>query len=151
MFLARKIKARTAEGRWMRNPVWPSSCVTPAGTSNELGVQNKWEENTHTHTHTHFKRRGISICCADKVPRRGLHSIRDTTETWRGGGGCGVKFLEISSNLFLELPALEMFRWGCSDPSRIRHTPMTKNGTSRPEKPRKSVPPDDGVKKRYKA
>ena len=23
----------------MRNPVWPSSCVTPAGTSNELDVQ----------------------------------------------------------------------------------------------------------------
>ena len=26
------------------------SCVTPAGTSNELDVQNEWEENTHTHT-----------------------------------------------------------------------------------------------------
>ena len=25
--------------------------MTPAGTSNELDVQNKWEENTHTHTH----------------------------------------------------------------------------------------------------
>ena len=24
--------------------------VTPAGTSNELDVQNKWEENKHTHT-----------------------------------------------------------------------------------------------------
>ena len=42
--LARKIKARTAE-RWMKNPVWPFSCVTPAGTSNELDVQNEWEEN----------------------------------------------------------------------------------------------------------
>ena len=31
--------------------MWPSSCVTPAGTSNELDVQNKWEENTHN-THT---------------------------------------------------------------------------------------------------
>ena len=31
----------------MKNPVWPSSCVTPAGTSNELDVQNEWEENTH--------------------------------------------------------------------------------------------------------
>ena len=49
ILLARKIKARTAERRWMRNPVWPSSCVTPAGTSNELDVQNEWEENTHTH------------------------------------------------------------------------------------------------------
>ena len=27
--------------------------MTPAGTSNELYVQNEWEENTHTHTHTH--------------------------------------------------------------------------------------------------
>ena len=26
-------------------------CVTPAGTSNELDVQNEWEENTHTHRH----------------------------------------------------------------------------------------------------
>ena len=31
----------------MRNTVWPSSCVTPAGTPNELDVQNEWEENTH--------------------------------------------------------------------------------------------------------
>ena len=31
----------------MKNPVLPSSCVTPAGTSIE--VQNEWEENTHTH------------------------------------------------------------------------------------------------------
>ena len=33
----------------MENPVLPSSCVTPAGTSIE--VQNEWEENTHT---THY-------------------------------------------------------------------------------------------------
>ena len=40
----------------MRNPVRPSSCVvTPAGTSNELDVQNVWEEIIHTHTHTHTK------------------------------------------------------------------------------------------------
>ena len=45
-FLREQIKARTTERRWMRNP---SSCVTPAGTSNEL-VQNEWEENTHIHT-----------------------------------------------------------------------------------------------------
>ena len=31
----------------MENPVLPSSCVTPAGTSIE--VQNECEENTHTH------------------------------------------------------------------------------------------------------
>ena len=32
-----------------RRKVDEKSCVTPAGTSNELDVQNKWEENTHTH------------------------------------------------------------------------------------------------------
>ena len=75
------------------------------------------------------------------------------TETCRGCVGGGVKFLEIeiSSNFFLEQTALEVFRWGCSDPARIRYTPMTKNGTSRPEKPRNSVLPENGVKKRYKA
>ena len=26
--------------------------MTPAVTSKELDVQNKWEEKTHTHTHT---------------------------------------------------------------------------------------------------
>ena len=52
-FSREKVKARTAEGKWMRNPVWPSSCVTPTGTSNDLDVQNEWEENTHTHTHTY--------------------------------------------------------------------------------------------------
>ena len=51
-FSREKIMARTAEGRWMKNPVWRSSCVTPAGTS--IDVQNEWEENTHTHTHTHI-------------------------------------------------------------------------------------------------
>ena len=28
--------------------------MTPAGTSNELDVQNGWEENTHTHTLKHY-------------------------------------------------------------------------------------------------
>ena len=28
--------------------------MTPAGTSNELDVQNEWEENTHTNTHKHY-------------------------------------------------------------------------------------------------
>ena len=46
-FSRKKIKACTAERRWMRNPVCPSSYVTPAGTS--IDVQNEWEENTHTH------------------------------------------------------------------------------------------------------
>ena len=49
-FSREKIKASTTERRWMENPVLPSSCVTPAGTSIE--VQNEWKENTHTHTHS---------------------------------------------------------------------------------------------------
>ena len=28
--------------------------MTPAGTSNELDVQNEWEQNTHTHTHYRY-------------------------------------------------------------------------------------------------
>ena len=35
-----------------RKKVDEKSCVTPAGTSNELDVQNEWEENTHN-THSH--------------------------------------------------------------------------------------------------
>ena len=31
-----------------RKKVDEKSCVTPAGTSNELDVQNEWEENTQT-------------------------------------------------------------------------------------------------------
>ena len=34
-----------------------SSCVTPAGTSKKLDVQNEWEENTHAHTVKTPKRR----------------------------------------------------------------------------------------------
>ena len=30
-----------------RKKVDEKFCVTPAGTSNELDVQNEWEENTH--------------------------------------------------------------------------------------------------------
>ena len=62
ILLARKIKARTAERRWMKNPVWPSSCVTPAGTSNELDVQNEWEENTHTHIILIVSLKGPTSC-----------------------------------------------------------------------------------------
>ena len=50
ILLARKIKARTAEGRWS-NPVWPSSLVTPAGTSTNLTSRiNGMVTQAHTHT-----------------------------------------------------------------------------------------------------
>ena len=35
--------------------------MTPAGTSNELDVQNEWEENTHTHTAVRFVWRIASL------------------------------------------------------------------------------------------
>ena len=41
----------------MRNPVCPSSCVTPADTSNELDVQNEWEENTHQVINRYYRYR----------------------------------------------------------------------------------------------
>ena len=44
--------------------------MTPAGTSNELDVQNGWEENTHTHTQfsslTHIK---LIFCSIDARSR----------------------------------------------------------------------------------
>ena len=43
--------------------------MTPAGTSNELDVQNGWEENTHTHTHTHQKSSIIFVPGSSKVMR----------------------------------------------------------------------------------
>ena len=47
-----------------------SFCVTPAGTSNELDVQNGWEENTNT-THTH-SRRGKPSGMAESFSREKL-------------------------------------------------------------------------------
>ena len=44
-FSREKIKARTAERRWMKKSCVTFLCVTPAGTS--IDVQNEWEENTH--------------------------------------------------------------------------------------------------------
>ena len=39
------------QGTHRRKKVDEKSCVTPASTSNELDVQNEWEENTQTHTY----------------------------------------------------------------------------------------------------
>ena len=53
----------------MKNPVLPSSCVTLAGTSNELDVQNEWEENTRIHTlystKLHFDKAGDKVLVSD--------------------------------------------------------------------------------------
>ena len=48
-------QAPQKEGGW-KNPVLPSSCVTPAGKSIE--VQNEWEENTQYCT---TKRSGLTF------------------------------------------------------------------------------------------
>ena len=46
-FSREKLRQAPQKEGGRKNPVLPSSCVTPAGTSIE--VQNEWEENTHTH------------------------------------------------------------------------------------------------------
>ena len=84
----------------MRNPVRPSSCVTPAGTFNELDVQNKWEENTQTHKHIqtrintyippwedqcewHRMTRMTGPECAVMCNLINIHTyIHETRETW---------------------------------------------------------------------
>ena len=55
----------------MKNPVLPSSCVTPAGTSNELDVHNEWEENTHIYT----------CCCLHIKSRSDLCSVLSNIRT----------------------------------------------------------------------
>ena len=56
------MKARTA-----RKKVDEKSCVTPAGTSNELDVQNEWEENTHTHTRSLLAENGRKWVLANQI------------------------------------------------------------------------------------
>ena len=59
--------------------------MTPAGTSNELDVQNGWEENTHTHIMQEADlARGI----------RGTHEAHETVKVRdirRTGGGRGLR------------------------------------------------------------
>ena len=57
-FSREKLRHAPQKRRWVRNPVSPSSCVTPAGTSNEPDVQNEWEENTK-HTHNKYDSNAI--------------------------------------------------------------------------------------------
>ena len=68
ILLAINVKGSIGGGRRMRNPVWPSSCVTPAGASTSLtsringmatggcseGLGAFWFffKDTHTHIHT---------------------------------------------------------------------------------------------------
>ena len=48
-----------------------SSCVTPAGTSNELDVQNGWEENTHTRSCTAPQRSAAPAAMDNKIHSKG--------------------------------------------------------------------------------
>ena len=57
-----------------RKKVDEKSCVTPAGTSNELDVQNEWEENTHTHTYTPSGRK-TSIGARSPLPTPSFLSL----------------------------------------------------------------------------
>ena len=56
---SKSLDTQPSEGRWINRILCDlPSCVTPAGTSNELDVQNGWEEFTFTHTTTKTK-----SCC----------------------------------------------------------------------------------------
>ena len=46
--------------------------MTLAGTSNELNVQNEWEENTHTHTHNVLVANPKKLLYTVANPARGL-------------------------------------------------------------------------------
>ena len=68
----------------MKNPVLPSSCVTPAGTSNELDVQNGCEENTHN---THTVLQVIYLECDGALASRSNGVNREGT-VYRACGYC---------------------------------------------------------------
>ena len=68
--------------------------MTPVGTSNELDVQNGWEENTHTHTRLQYdinvqqereKRRQAVVFVSSFHPRGGVFCC-----SWWGGAFCFV-------------------------------------------------------------
>ena len=63
----------------MENPVLPSSCVTPAGTSIE--VQNEWEENT-THTLLSLWHVVVVVVVVSHIQRIGCQPKKTTL---RGG------------------------------------------------------------------
>ena len=54
--------------------------MTPAGTSNELDVQNGWEENTHTHTGILFQCKQRDVVVAAGVVNGCLLFIRSRVQ-----------------------------------------------------------------------
>ena len=71
--------------------------MTPAGTSNELDVQNEWEENTHTHTLVgHF-----FFFLVRKIPFAGIELTSNVPEGYEvtselpGRPACTFKFLQV--------------------------------------------------------
>ena len=77
-FSREKNKASTAERRWVENPVLPSSCVTPAGTSIE--VQNEWEENTHTHQGSYYVESNSVLCTCRRIIPDTTSALSSTAE-----------------------------------------------------------------------
>ena len=61
--------------------------MTPAGTSNELDVQNEWEENTHTHGKLGLQlsyRRVTEYCTAFGIdPKCWMRAAQDAPEWYR--------------------------------------------------------------------
>ena len=65
----------------MKNPVGPSSCVTPAGTSNELDVQNEWEKNT-THTRMYVCMYGHNLLLVLYNSRVWINRVKCCQSCW---------------------------------------------------------------------
>ena len=77
--------------------------VTPAGTSNELDVRNKWEENTHN-THT-CQKKNVCLKKNQNAPRSSGHPpVRGGGMSKRLGGikGCKYKTSSWHLNGFLD-------------------------------------------------
>ena len=91
--------------------------MTPAGTSNELCVQNEWEENTHTHTHTvtfYNKSAGTFYCvyvyvCLCFLPIHSGHQVRWTYHTNRGHTGLLFHLLSVVRALIFLAKRIQPF------------------------------------------
>ena len=79
--------------------------MTPAGTSNELDVQNEWEENTHTHTDqrewhrmTRMTRPDCAVMC--NLINTHTHTHYCATKVYKYGASLAIQEVGLCSKLY---------------------------------------------------
>ena len=99
----------------------PSSCVTPAGTSNELDVQNVWEENIHTHAHKIIKKPiapVVQLVTSSKPSKERFRPLKKF-----GKFGIFSKLSKLSN-----FPRSTMWKWTSTSRSVLVHFHIVESG-----------------------